>query len=217
MRTGAGSGSLAGPPRATRSAGCARSRRSRRLRRRRIDDRESRPARRRRWPGTRHGRARWNARSNSASKRVTSPGALRCQADLGRQVEQDRQVGRRPSVAAAPGRRGVRAGRRRRSPGRPAVESANRAHTTVRRRGRAGPMTSRHELATGGIEEERIGQGVPRRPPAPVRARRTSRIRSPSQVPPGSRVTSTSTPRLASVVAAEPPGWSCRRPRALRS
>ena len=131
---------------------------------------------------------RWKARSNSASNRVTSPGALRARPTLDGQVEQERQV-------RAAGRRsrrpGARAGSSSGTPGAVALVGERRVGEAGAddrpARSQRRPDDLGHELAPGGVEEERVRQRIGRRP-APVRARRTSRSRSPSQVPPGSRV-----------------------------
>ena len=86
---------------------------------------------------------RWKARSNSASKRVTSPGALRARPVLDRQVEQDRQVG---PQAVGRGRleraQPVERDARRRSPGRRASSRRSARRRRSVRPSSAGRMTS---------------------------------------------------------------------------
>ena len=82
------------------------------------------------------------------------------EADLDRQVEEDRQVrvaGRRSRASRA--RAARRAGRRRRSPGRPASSRrTGRRSTDGPRRAPADDLVD--ELPAGGVEQERVGQRI---------------------------------------------------------
>ena len=134
---------------------------------------------------------RWKARSNSASKRVTSPGALRARPTSTGTSRRIVRSGLSPSVAVA----SSVAQRVERDAGAVALVGEGRIGearaddrpTRVERR----PDDLGHELAPGGVEQQRVGQRVGRGGRS-VRASRTSRSRSPSHVPPGSRVRWTS-------------------------
>ena len=115
-------------------------------------------------------------------------GCLARQPGLDRQVEQERQV-RAEAVGRGSLERAqdVRSGPRPRSPGR---RASNPRIGRRRRSGRPpapGRRTSVTSCRRAALKRNASVSGS-LRPPAPVRARRTSRMRSPSHVPPGSRV-----------------------------